>query len=152
MRRIAALLLVVGVVFSPNWAFAQQRIFPAPVVAEIVAGCVTERFGASMTGPAWVEEWPGQYRVVVPLRGQPDAEHDVQNPLPTEDTLSWFILQRYEHPYPATISSHPYGAEGIWPETIEIGLTTYVTSIGGYPSHGAAWNGQRCLLGALNAL
>ena len=78
---------------------AEQIPFP-PGLAHIMEMCMTQSMGDAMTGEAWVEQAPNLgWRVVLPLRGQPNAPRmGVQSPPPAVDTLAWLDFHQYASP------------------------------------------------------
>ena len=83
------LLVFVPAVALPAPAAAQQRPRAPARLIGAVGDCLTAELGDALTEPAYTEELPEGWRIVVMLRGQPAAAHQgQQSPPPTEDTVS----------------------------------------------------------------
>ena len=117
-------------------AFATLALSAAPIQAQereprLVAVAVAECFSATMrdglTGPAWIEERADGWRVVVPLRGQPEANREVQSPPPDADVLTWFDLRRYDD-----AGSLPEDWNPILPYRVNTSAGIYIVDGGGY--------------------
>jgi hypothetical protein len=149
MRRTVALLLVVGIVFSPHWAFAQRGAPPALDVAEGTAACLTNTWvvGDGVTRPAWVEAHPHGYRVVLELRGQPETARHF--PLaPAENVLAWFDMEQRDDPnHTLILDPSPDGTFAA-----HRGGSAYVARPGGFQREIIASTGLHCLRGALGVL
>ena len=99
LARLSALLatLLISVTFlTPTASHAQAP----PAEVSRTANCLTimmggDGLGGELTGPAWVEPAGPGWRLVIPLRGQPFANREVQSPPPAQDALSWFDLSSY---------------------------------------------------------
>ena len=96
-------------------------------VAIAVAECFSATMRDGLTGPAWIEEQVDGWRVVVPLRGQPDANRAVQSPPPDADVLAWFDLRRYDDE-----SRLPEDWNPILPYRVNTSTGIYIVDGGGY--------------------
>ena len=96
-------------------------------VAVAVAECFSATMRDGLTGPAWIEEQADAWRVVVPLRGQPDANREVQSPPPDVDALAWFDLRRYDDE-----ARLPEDWNPILPYRVNTSSGIYIVDGGGY--------------------
>lgn len=145
--RALLLAVLVGLAMLPGEVRAEPRI-PSPLaVAEDTARCVNDKLAPSLSRPVWVEDWATNYRVVVPLKGQPDANRDVQSPPPAEDRLAWLDLYRIDD-----ARNVPADLNGISDFTITGGEWAYVGQTGGYFWLAVVTTSKRCVSGGLGLL
>lgn len=108
-------------------------------MAERVARCLDIAWASKTAGRAWVEELEAGYRIVVPLRGQPELQ-DAQFKPPSTDALAWVDLYRYEDSSraPADIEEYyPFGPSTSLDQsahrfTFAEGDPVYIARAGGY--------------------
>ncbi len=128
-RARAALVLMAAVsilaVAHAVPALAQER--DARRVAVAVAECFSATMRDGITQPAWVEELSDGWRVVVPLRGQPEANRMAQSPPPDADVLAWFDLRRYDDE-----ASLPADWNPILPYRVNASAGIFIVDGGGY--------------------
>jgi hypothetical protein len=150
VRRLLVILLLA---LLPATAWAQRGMLEPLEVAELTADCLTRHWVQDITRPAWVEELDRGYRVVVPLRGQPERQ-DVQFRPPTEDTLAWFDLYRYDDFTRAPPGVRYLTGEGKEPYdryAMRVGNRAYVVYADGYDWYTLRSQGADCLAAALGA-
>ena len=120
---VALTLLLFAVPAAPTHAQEHEPRRVAIAVAE----CFSATMRDGLTGPAWIEEQVDGWRVVVPLRGQPEANRAVQSPPPDQDVLAWFDLRRYDDE-----SQLPEDWNPILPYRVNTGSGIYIVDGGGY--------------------
>jgi hypothetical protein len=89
-RLLVTLALLLGLaVAPPEQTIAQERPrAPARLVAA-VGECLTTELGDALTEPAYSDELPEGWRIVVMLKGQPNVqESGLQSPPPAEQQVS----------------------------------------------------------------
>jgi hypothetical protein len=89
-RLFLSLALLLGLAAAlPEQSVAQERPrAPARLVAA-VGDCLTIELGNALTEPAYSEELPEGWRIVVMLKGQPNVPSSgLQSPPPTEHQVS----------------------------------------------------------------
>jgi hypothetical protein len=88
-RLLAALLVAVCLAgLMPESAAAQRPRAPDRLIGA-VGDCLTGELGDALTEPAFSEELPEGWRIVLALRGQPEmASQGLQSPPPLEDTVT----------------------------------------------------------------
>jgi hypothetical protein len=86
---LAALLVAVSLAaLLPDAAVAQRPRAPARLIGA-VGDCLTAELGDALTEPAFSEELPEGWRIVLSLRGDPStAGQGLQSPPPPEDTVT----------------------------------------------------------------
>lgn len=110
-------------------------------VAFAVAECFTATMPDEITGPAYIERAGSAWRVVVPLKGQPEANREVQSPPPAEDTLASLDLEVYPND-----ASLPGDLNPISPFRVNTSAgTIYVVRHGGYFSFRTNGVGRSCV-------
>jgi hypothetical protein len=105
-------------------------------LAEALAQSLTGDLADDLTKPAWVEDKHGFFRVVLPLKGRPEWAN-AQVPPPSEDTLAWFDLYRYDDPAAVPAGLERWRRQGMQDDTRFIleflpGDPVYVVERGGF--------------------
>ena len=119
----ALILILLAIPAVPTHAQAREP----QQVAVAVAECFSATMRDGLTGPAWIEEQADAWRVVIPLRGQPDANREVQSPPPDADALAWFDLRRYDDE-----ARLPEDWNPILPYRVNTSSGIYIVDGGGY--------------------
>lgn len=87
-RVLATVLLALSLLVTAR-AYAQERPRAPVRLIAAVGDCITAELGDALVEPAYTEELPEGWRIVVMLRGQPvAATRGQQSPPPTEDSVS----------------------------------------------------------------
>ncbi len=86
---LVAAFLCAAAALLPTPAVAQERPRAPLRLVAAVGDCLTAELGETLTEPAYSEELPEGWRIVLALRGQPGAAGaGLQSPPPPEDTVA----------------------------------------------------------------
>jgi hypothetical protein len=82
------------------------------LLAEELAQSLTGDLADYLTKSAWVVDKDDFFRVVLPLKGRPENAN-AQFPPPSEDTLAWIDLYRYDDPAAAPTGLERWRRQGM---------------------------------------